>query len=177
MSTPNNAPGADTLIADLINGDDRARARARQLLPLRGVEAAEGLIPLVTHDDPVVAKWSQMILRDLANEAGAPGQEAEAHAMTDALLTLVDADRSEAEKQAGLRLLAWCFPLDRDAAPIAALLGDPQLRDPARQALERIGTESAADALQGALEDADPAFAEAIQGSLDEIRRRTSGAS
>ncbi len=166
-------PRTEALIEDLVNGDQRDRAKARQLLPFHGVKAAEQLIPLITHDEPAVSKGALMILRDLANEAAAPGRQAEADAMADTLLALFEKDRSKEEQLEGLRLLAWCYPLERDVAPIAALLNDTQLRDPARQALERIGTGSAVAALERAQQDADASFAEAIQSSLREIRWKT----
>ena len=68
-------PRLGDLVADLTGPDVRARAAARQLLPRQGVAAVPEMMPLLSSQDPAIAKAAFDVLMDIANEASAPGRE------------------------------------------------------------------------------------------------------
>ena len=89
-------------------------------------------------------------------------------------MTLLEPNQPEAVKRLGLRLIPIVIPDDGDVAPLAALLADPSLREPAREALEEAATGPSKTALRERLSSADPAFASALLDSLGRLRDRDS---
>jgi HEAT repeat protein len=164
----------DALVAALGGDDERARSEARQLLPREGAAVVPKLLPLVKQDDPAVWRAASNVLADIANEVSVPGREAERDAVAAQLMTLVAADQPAAIKIRGLRLLPVVTPPEFDVGPVAALLGDPELRDKARSALEEMATPKAREALRRRLESAEPGFASALLDSLGRLRDRDS---
>jgi len=168
-------PPLGELVQALTGPDQRARAVARQLLPRKGVEAVAAMIPLLTSEDPAIAKASFDILMDIGNEAATPGREADRKEVTDQFMVLVEPDRPEKERIIGLRLLERLVPPRYDVAPMAAMLKDkPMLRDKARAALQRIGTQEARAALRAALDGADAEFQCALVNSLRQLQDEAS---
>ena len=132
--------------------DEQARSLARQLLPRHAKEAVPKLMPLLGQENAAVREAAFRVLADIANEASAPGREADRAAMTDSLMTLVSSAQPLAMRLLGLRLLPIVIPPDHDVGPIAALLDEPALREKAREALE----ETATPACRGAFEVTSP---------------------
>ena len=116
------------------------------------------------------------VLADIANEASAPGHEADRAAMTARLMTLLQPDQPAQIKIRGLRLLPIVIPPDGDVGPVAALLCDKDLRERAREALEETGTAASRTALRQHLAqaDPDPDFACALLNSLGRLHDRES---
>lgn len=159
----------DLLVRDLAGGDEQARVAARQVLPRCGVKAVPRLIPLLAHEDAGIAKTAFTVIWDIANEASQPGREADRLAVTGHLMRLVDEAQPTHVKVMGLRLLAVTVPEGYDVKPVATLLKDPELRDKARTALQRMGTTEACAALREALDARDPQFRCAVLTSLGEL--------
>src|SRR4051794_14261299 len=89
------ASGIDELVAALGGSDEQARTLARQLLPREGIEVVPKLLPLLGQDKTEVREAAFRVLADIANEASAPGRDADRAAVTDSFMTLVnDAQRA-----------------------------------------------------------------------------------
>ena len=159
----------DERLDALAGGDEQARATARQMLPREGVEAVPRLVALLAHEDQAVWNAARNVLSDVANEVCVPGREDDRAFVTDCLMTLLDAEQPLEIKQRGLRLLPVVIPEGYSVRPMAVLLGDPELREKARAALEKTGTREAARALCKALRKADPDFQYALLNSLGRI--------
>jgi hypothetical protein len=167
-------PPMSRLIVDLQGADDHARAAARQLLPGYGVDAFDPLLGLINHENATVAKAAYTVLFDIANESSQPGREAQRAEVARLSMRLLDAAQPSATKRMGLRLVALCAPEGAGLEPVMALLRDPELREPARAALQRMATREAKVALASALAEAlvanDVAFGCALIASLGELR-------
>ncbi|MCL4217975.1 MAG: HEAT repeat domain-containing protein [Candidatus Hydrogenedentes bacterium] len=159
----------DALVKQLGGADPVAQSLARQLLPRESVEAVPKLVVLVQGDDQAVWRAANNVLADFANQAVLPGREADRKYVTDALMVLVAPGKPAEIKERGLRLLPLVVPSGYDVSPIAALLTDAELREPAREALEVIGTPEASAALAIAISSAEPDFAVALLNSLDRL--------
>jgi HEAT repeat protein len=162
----------DKLVAHLSGGDEQARSLARQLLPRHGLEAVPKLLPLLSREEGVVRQAAFRVLADIANEAAAPGHDADRGRMTDILMTLLGRDQPAALKIQGLRLLPIVIPDGHDVGPIAALLDDASMREKAREALEEAGTPDCRVALRRELDRADPVFRAALLDSLGRLHDR-----
>lgn len=162
-------PAIRTLVNDLQSGDANAKALARQMLPNQGLVAVPAMLSILNGKDPALAKAAYDILMQIVNDASTPGHEKDRRKLTDMLMPMISKDRPETERITGLRFLDRLVPPGYDVAPIAAMLTEPALREKARTALQRIGTEEAQNALSSALSDADPAFQVALLNSLGEL--------
>lgn len=169
-----HASRVDDLVAALAGQNEPARSLARQLLPREGVEVVPRILPLLGSETAAVREAAFNVLADLANEASAPGHEADRAAVTARLMSLLQADQPAQIKIRGLRLLPVVIPPDGDVGPVAALLSDPELRERAREALEETGTAASRSALRAQLAHADPDFACALLNSLGRLRDRES---
>lgn len=169
MPNARAAPSVAELAAGL-QGEPRARVDAVQLLPRYGADAVRAVLPLLTHDDPTVAKAAYNVLWAVANQAGRSGRTEEALEISSLLAAHLVAGQQDPVTDKLLRLLAVSVPEGFDVEPIARLLGDTVWREAARTTLERIGTPEARAALRDAIGEADPAFACALLGSLAQLR-------
>jgi len=174
--TPAADPPLGKLKQDLTGSDPHAQAVARQLLPRLGVRVAGDLLPLLSHENPAVAKAAFDILLEVGNEGSTPGREADRRQLAGQLMVLVGADRSEKDRMIGLRLLERLVPPGYEVGPIAAMLkdGNTVLRDKARTALERIATAEGCAALRAALDGAEPEFQCALLNSLGQLQDEAS---
>ena len=161
----------DVLVRDLAGPDEHARVVARQLLPRHGVEALAPLLPLLAHENPSIHAAAYNVVEDVANQACAPGREADRLVATRALMDLVKKKHPKPVRVKGLRLLPLVIPEGYDVGPIAALLDDkdPDLREKARAALQHTGSHDAAKALLKAVRGTDPAFACALLDAVGHI--------
>jgi len=156
----------DVWISALSGDNEAAKIEARQMLPRMGGAAVPGLLPLLKVERQEVWRVAYRILVDIVNEVTAAGREEERKTVTAALMTLVEPPQPKPLKEIGLRLLPIALPERYDVSPIAALLDDKELREPARAALELAGTEPARAALRDALSKTDPEFQYALLNSL-----------
>jgi HEAT repeat protein len=160
----------DDMVKDLGGKDDRAQAQARQFLPREGYAAAEKVLPLLSSEDQPVWRSAKNVLADIANQSLVRGREDEQAQLANLFSTLLAPSQPEALKINGLDLLVIVMPEKGNVKPIAALLGDPALRERARAALQAIGTSKACAALRAGLRKADPEFQAAILSSLATCR-------
>ena len=166
----------DDLITALAGSDDHARALARQLLPREGVRAVPKLLPLLREENQGIREAAYQVLADLANEASAPGREADRKTVATSLMTLLERGQPAEIKIRGLKLLPIVIPDDGGVGPVAALLNDKPLRERAREALEETGSAASRAALRQHLAQAgsDPQFTCAVLDSLGRLRDRDS---
>ncbi|MFO0908965.1 MAG: HEAT repeat domain-containing protein [Isosphaeraceae bacterium] len=157
------------LVAQLEGSDEPARSLARQLLPREGVAVVPRVVPLLGRDNASISQAAYQVLSDIAHDASAPGHEADRRAVTEQLLGLVAKSQSRSVRLMGLRLLPIVAPEGVDLGPVAALLGDPELREKARVALEEMGTTEARAALRKRLGETDPVFAIALLNALGRL--------
>ncbi|MEW6236818.1 MAG: HEAT repeat domain-containing protein [Candidatus Omnitrophota bacterium] len=162
-------------INDLKGDDAQARVHARQMLPLMGVDVIPSLFPLMQHPDFAVHKSVNDVLFCLINEACVPGREKDRRLATDYLMELLEPDKDDSLKTAGMKLLALAIPPKYDLKPLAKCLDNPKLQETARYALQRIGSPKACEDLRRALrqrqkKDGDPAFTCALMNSLGDLR-------
>lgn len=166
------AADIDGLIIDLAGKDEKKRAVARQLLPREGLPAVAELLPLLRNDDAAVWWPAHAVLRDIFNALVTPGHSAErAEATTQTLALLATEERADVKIRA-MRLLPIIVGRGTDLSPLAALLGDPDLRERARQTLGEIGTPEACKALAAALDTADPDFQVALLNTFVHLKKR-----
>ncbi len=164
-------PPVERLVQDLQGPKPRARAKARQLLPHRGVDAVGPMLDLLTHADPFVAQAAFDVLMDVANAACAPGFDDRRKSVTEHVLALLEPNRSQREKELALRVLARVAPPGVDLASFTPLLrAEPRVRDKARVALQRMGTPEAMNLLRKVLDEAGPTFQCSLLLSLGELR-------
>jgi len=170
-AVPLRASTADALLADLAGQDETARALARQLLVREDpVEIAPRLARMLEDEKLPVRSAAFMTLADIANELAVPGRQRERAEVAGILAARLTPEASADLKQRVLRLLVVAVPAGFDVAPIAALLADPGLREPARACLVEMGTPEAAEALCRFLPQAEAAFQPAILHGLGQMR-------
>lgn len=162
-----SAPTLDMLVADVLSGDDGPRqARARQLLPIRGPEAAWKMLPLLDDPSPAVSFTAMRILEDVIHETGFRGGMEEQARVANAVFALVVPSASDRQKEAGLRLLPYVASEAHPLDVLAALLREEAWREPARACLEHVHTRNALGALCQGLGAADEPFKIALLRSI-----------
>ena len=72
-----HASRIDDLVAALAGKNEPARSLARQLLPREGVEVVPKVLPLLKSETAAVRDAAFNVLADVANDASAPGREAD----------------------------------------------------------------------------------------------------
>ncbi len=167
MATAASTLTLDMLIADLKSGDDGPRqARARQLLPLRGPEAAWKVLPLLDDPQPTVSFAALRVLEDVIHETEYRGSAQDKDSVAASVFSLVAPGASDKCKDIGLRLLPFVAGEEHDLIAVAAFLKEEAWREPARAALENLGNQKALLALCDALTGADEAFKVALLRSV-----------
>lgn len=158
------------LLDDVAGNDERARARARQLLPREDVEVVPKLVALLGSTNDQIRLTTFNVLADFANQVSVPGREADRSRVTASLMTLLAGDSPGKLKELGLRLLALVVAEGTDIGPIAALLNDAELQEKARAALVEMGTAEARAALREQIDKAKPEFACALLDGLAQLK-------
>ncbi len=174
MAVAASANTLDELLVELKGADEAARAHARQLLPREGVDALPSLIPLINHESEPVWRATWNVVADIANQASAPGREADRKHVTDLLTQWLAPSQSARAQEYGLRLLQYILPSDYPVDSISPFLANEALREYARGALELIDSEPARVALEQAYGPAEPAFKLAILDSLRKMGHEAS---
>ncbi len=170
-TVPLQASTADALLADLVGEDEPARALARQLLVREDpLDVVPRLTRLLDDQRLAVRAAAFMTLADIVNELTVPGRESERAQVASQLTAILGSDSSAVLKQRVLRVLAVAVPAGFDVGSIAALLTDPELREPARACLVEMGTPEAVEALCRFLPQAETAFQPAILHGLGQLR-------
>ncbi len=124
-------------LKEVASPNPHVRYTAWRFASRRGAGAVVPLGDLCASEDQGVAKAARGALQEVALYAGRPGAEDEARAVSERLLLLTDASRPRSVRAHALHLLGFVAD-KRSTAPIARLLGDPEVGEEARMALERI---------------------------------------
>ena len=140
--------------------------------PRRHRKSCHAFCRSCVHETTAVREAAFNVLADIANEASAPGHEADRAAVTARLMSLLEPSQPAQIKIRGLRLLPIVIPPNGDVGPVAALLSDTELRERAREALEETGTAASRTVLREHLAHADPEFACALLNSLGRLHDR-----
>lgn len=130
-----------------------------------GAEAVVPLEDLMGGEDRGVTKAATEALRRIAHYSARPGARKEAQAVARELLKLTDPKRPRFVRVEALYLLG-CIGDEKVVPPLEKLLYDPQVREEARLALERIPGKSATNALRRALKKVPEDFRANLQQSL-----------
>ncbi|HDP35996.1 MAG TPA: hypothetical protein ENN29_12910 [Candidatus Hydrogenedentes bacterium] len=137
----------EMLVDDLTSAEDARQARARQMLPLRGAEAAAKMAALLDDERDAVYFAALRVLEDVIHETNRRGANNDCEVVTDVVFSLLAEDASPRQKRVGLNLLPLVADEHHNLASVAALLLDEEFRENARVSLEMMGTEKAAAAL------------------------------
>jgi hypothetical protein len=130
-----------------------------------GAPAVAPLGDLMAGEDKGVAKAAKMALTAIVHHAARPGAAEEARAVAAELLKLSRSDRSVAMRREVVYLLGF-IGSGPTVADLASLLGQADLRDEARMALERIPGSASLNALKKALKTAPADFRPALEQSI-----------
>lgn len=130
-----------------------------------GAQAVAPLADLMASADKGVAKAAQGALQAIVHHAGRPGASREARAVSEELLKVAASNRPRLVRADALNWLGMIGD-GRIVSGIAKLLGDAELREDARMALERIPGREAQRALERALQTAPADFKPNIEQSL-----------
>lgn len=161
------ASEVDRLARDLAGNDEAKRVEARQLLPREGIAAAAPLVDLLSHDNQIVWRTAQKVVRDIAHGGPVGVTKHERRYLSQLLLDKMNAGDAPVKRRC-MELLTYAAPEDFDLDGFEKLLHDPDLRMDARGALELIATTEAVEILANAPVD-DTQFAVAVIDSLSAI--------
>lgn len=157
----NNAQVSE-LISSLQSPEKRWQAAAGAASV--GPDAIADLGRLMASDDPATAKAAGEALRKVVCAAAAPGSKDRAKAASGLEGLITSATPRQVRSDA--LLLMGQVGGDAQVPALIALLREPDVREDARMALERIPGKRATQALERELQQASPGYRPAIQQSL-----------
>lgn len=155
----------DVLIANIQSDDSAMRAAARDEAGKVGAVAVAPLAAIATSGELEIARAANRAIQNIVYYAGRPGAEAEAQAVADALLKLLDQSQP-LQFRRDVLWMTWQIAGEQAVEQLADLLGTEELHEDARMALERLPGKRATTALQEALAKADDADKPALAHSL-----------
>jgi HEAT repeat protein len=172
------APGLDELIAGIKSDSAEKRTESWQSAGRIGAPAVKPLAKVMTDDSPreietslshgvelEVTRAAKRALWQIVRYAARPGANRERRAVETELTTLLSDDQPVAVRREVLWMLSE-IGTRRDIKPIAWLMGNKELREDARMAIERIPTMWAVAALKTGCEAAPEDFKYNIAQSL-----------
>jgi hypothetical protein len=154
--------------AHLQSEDDKTRAQAWYSAGPIGAGGVPLAAALMANPNREVVLAATRALQQIARYAGRPGADSDRAAVVQAFLRLLGSQQPIATRLVAVSLLAEIGG-DESVEAIAVLLAEPDLREAARMALERLPGEKSLAALQKALTQAPPDFKPNLAQSL---RRR-----
>lgn len=158
----NNQP---QFLEQIQSSDADVRYAAWRAAGPQGAAAILPLADLMDGEDKGVAKAAKGALETIVHYAGRPGAQPEAQAVAVELLQVATSDRSRPTRAEALNWLG--FVGDEAVVPgLAKLLEDPEVREDARLALERIPGPESRRALRKALRTAPEDFRPNLEQSL-----------
>jgi hypothetical protein len=152
------------LVARIKSPDDAVRGPAWQSAGPYGAPAVGPLAEVMTDPHFEIARSARRAIERIVRHAGRPGADAERRAVAAELVKLLGHASPNVRKHA-----LWMLSEIGEAPavePMAALLADPEVREDARCALERIPGAAATAALKKAMATAPEAFKYALAHSL-----------
>jgi hypothetical protein len=155
----------DVLIKNIHNAEDAVRAAARDGAGPVGAPAVLPLAKLAAGGELETARAAVRAIQNIVYHAGRPGAEGEAKAVAAELLKLLG-DSQPLQLRRDVLWMTWQIAGEEAVEPVAALLGNAELREDARMTLERLPGEKATAALQAALTAAPAADKPALAHSL-----------
>lgn len=157
-------PAIADLIARIKSTDDAIRGPAWQNAGPAGAPAVVPLAEVMCDPHFEIARSAKRAIERIVRHAGRPGADAERRAVAAELVKLLGHGHSHVRQHA----LWMLSEIGEDPAvePMAALLADPEVREDARCALERIPGRAATAALKKAMAAAPEAFKYALAHSL-----------
>jgi hypothetical protein len=157
-------PAVKDLIDKVSSPDDKIRGPAWQGAGPVGAPAIGALADLMMHTNFEIARCARRAIERIVRHAGRPGANSERQAVAAELLKLVQ-HRSVEVRRHALWMLSEIGD-DASVPTMALALGDAEVREAARCALERIPGAPASAALRQALGSGPEAFQEAVAHSL-----------
>jgi HEAT repeat protein len=158
------APAVDDLINRIRSQDENVRGDAWQKAGPAGAPAIKPLAALMTDSDFELARSARRAIWNIVYHGGRPGATKEARAIETELIALLD-HKAVAVRREALWMLSELAG-DAAVAPMARLLTDPELREDARCALQRIPGGQSLGALKDAMKSAPEEFRYALAESL-----------
>jgi HEAT repeat protein len=159
------SPELQAFLARIEDKDAGARMTAARGAGPLGAAAVVPLGDRMASSDPGVAKAAGEGLKVIVHHAARPGAGSEAKAVSTELARLLEPGRPRSVRGEAAYLLGFVGG-DEAVPALARLLGDPELREDARLALERIPGRAATRALERALKTAAPEFRPNLEQSL-----------
>ncbi len=163
--TASQKPQVRELLSQLQSSDLELRWKSAVKAGPVGAEAVVPLGDLMGGEDRGVAKAATEALRRIVHYSARPGARKEAQAVARELLKLTGPQRPRPVRVEALYLLG-CVGDEKVVPALERLLYDPQVREEARLALERIPGKSATNALRRALKAVPEDFRANLQQSL-----------
>jgi HEAT repeat protein len=155
----------ELLIERIQSGDDNVRAAARDNAGPVGAAAIAPLAKIACEGELEIARAANRAMQNIVYHAGRPGAAAEAKAVSAELVKLVTAE-PPLQFRRDVMWMLWQIGGAEAVPPVAALLGNRELRDDARMCLEGLPAAEAVAALRTALQAAPDDFKPAVAHSL-----------
>jgi len=166
--------GVAELIVKIKDSDAEVRSKAWLGAGEVGAAAVTELAAVMTDKDLEVARAAKRGLWKIVRHTGRPGADRERNAVARKLAGLLGDETAVAVRREALWMLSEIG--EKNAIePIAELLGDKELREDARQALERIPGKGSLAALKAGFEAVPKEFKPNIAQSLRKLGVRVKG--
>jgi len=158
-------PDLKIFLSQIKSDDSAVRYAAWRSAGPMGAEAIKPLADLMKEDDRKVGKAAKEAAQQIVHHAARPGAQDEARAVADALVKVAASPRPRMVRS---NALYWLGLVGDDAVvpALVKLLGDREIREDARMALERLPSDDALRALRDAAKTVSPDFRPNIEQSL-----------
>jgi HEAT repeat protein len=164
----------DELIAGIKSNSAEERTEAWQSAGKVGAPAVKPLAKVMTDDELEVARAAKRALWQIVRYTGRPGANQEKRAVEAELVALLGDEQPVAVGAEVLWMLSE-IGARRSIKPVAGLLSNKDLREDARMALERIGSQRSVAALKAGFEAAPEDFKTNIAQSLRKLGEEVAG--
>jgi len=155
----------EMLIERIQSGDDNVRAAARDNAGQVGAAAIAPLAKIACEGELEIARAANRAMQNIVYHAGRPGASDEAKAVSAELIKLV-APEPPLQFRRDVLWMIWQIAGPEAVEPVAALLGNPDLREDSRMCLEGLPAAEAVNALRRAIQAAPDDFKPAVAHSL-----------
>lgn len=155
----------EMLIERIESENDDVRAAARDNAGQVGAAAIGPLAKIACEGDLEIARAANRAMQNVVYHAGRPGAEKEAQGVAAELVKLIGPE-PPLQFRRDVMWMLWQIAGPEAVAPVARLLGHPELREDARMCLEGLPAAEAVDALRAGLKAAPDDFRPAIAHSL-----------